>query len=188
MRHWIYDILIALVAFSLCVHGFDDPISVIGRIRWNYTSYEENLWTREFKNTTLEKIYRDHAAFIDTINKVHESTENFYPTINETALNSTKKQPLVDAFLINPYHVPVITSVILSNAHVAEYWTKFANWSAFNASNMLDVLTDDAIPTLQTALDTLWNANNTVVYFNFLKNVRQFEFTLSNHFIAVDNA
>lgn len=174
MGHWAIGILIAFVALILSVHGFDDPISLIGRIRWNYTSYEENLWTRQFKNTTLDQIYRDHAVFIDTINKVHESTEKFYPTINETAVNSKKLSVFVDAFLINPYHVPVINSVILSNAHVTEYWLKFANWTAFNASNMLDVLTDDAIPTLQTSLDTLWNSTNTDVYFDFLKNVRRY--------------
>lgn len=172
MRHWICGTIIALVVFSLSVRGFDDPISVIGRIRWNYTSYEENLWTRQFKNTTLEQIYHDHTIFINTINKVHAITDSFYPTINETATNSTNKQPLIDAFVINPYHVPVISNVILSNAHVAEYWSKFANWSAFNTSNMLEVLTDDAIPTLQTSLDTLWNSTNTIVYFDFLKNVR----------------
>lgn len=180
MRRCVIGILIAFVAFSLGVNGFDDPISVIGRIRWNYTAYEENLWTRQFKNTTLDQIYRDHAVFIDTLNKVHESTENFYPTINETAVDSSKKlSVLVDAFLINPYHVPVINSVIQSNIQVAEYWLKFANWSAFNASNMLEVLTDDAIPILQTSLDTLWNSTNTVVYFDFLKNVSR---------IIVDNA
>lgn len=113
-------ILIVLVAFSLSVQGFDDPISVIGRIRWNYTQYEENLWTRQFKNTTLDQIYRDHAAFINTINKVHDSMDNFYPTINETVTNAAKKNALVDAYLINPYHVPVISGVILSNDHVTE--------------------------------------------------------------------
>lgn len=120
MWHSLSGIFIALVAFSSNVRGFDDPISVIGRIRWNYTQYEENLWTRQFKNTTLEQIYRDHAAFISTINKVHETTDNFYPTINETVTNAAKKNALVDAYLINPYHVPVISGVILSNDHVAE--------------------------------------------------------------------
>lgn len=59
------------------------------------------------------------------------------------------------------------------------YWNKFANWPAFNASNMLDVLIDDAIPTLQTALGTLWNSSNTAIYFDFLKNVRRITVVLA---------
>lgn len=171
MQFMIYGI-IALVAFSSTVCAFDDPISVIGRIRWNYTSYEENLWTRQFKNTTLEQIYRDHSTFIDAINNVYNDIDSFYPTINASALDAIKNKPMIESYLINPYNVPEINSVILSNKHVAEYWRKFANWSSFNETDMLEVLTDDAIPAIQSSLDTLWNSTNTVVYFDFLKNVR----------------
>lgn len=164
--------LIALVAFSLNVSGFDDPISVIGRIRWNYTSYEENLWTRQFKNTTLEQIYKDHSVFIQSINSVYNDSDSFYPTINASVVESFKNKPIIDSYLINPYNVTVISDVILSNQNVADYWLKFGNWSSFNATNMLEVLTDDAIPTLQSSLDILWNSTNTVVYYDFLKNVR----------------
>ena len=73
----------------------------------------------------------------------------------------------------------VYIGAFFSNFSTCRYWNKFANWSAFNASNMLEVLTDDAIPTLQTALGTLWNSSNTAVYFDFLKNVRRISVALA---------
>lgn len=161
---------VAFCALSVIVGAFEDPISLFGRIRWNYTSYEENLWTRAFKNTSLDQIYLDHSDFIEAINKAYEIKDNFYPKLN-TSYDVTKNGPIVDAFLINTYNVPGISSVVLSNVHVADYWSKFSNWTSFNATNMLDVLTDDAIPTLQSSLDTLFNSTNTNVYFDFLKNV-----------------
>lgn len=164
--------LIAYFTFGSSVDAFDDPISLLGRIRWNYTSYEENLWTRTYKNTTLQQIYLDHNEYIELINKVYDAKDDFYPTLANASSNSLKNAVIVDAFLNNPNSVPVVSSVVLSNAQVAEYWSKFSNWTSFNSSNMLDVLTDDAIPTLQTSLDTFWNATNTVIYFDFLKNVR----------------
>lgn len=164
----------AIIAYFVCVlsvNAFDDPISVLGRIRWNYTSYEENLWTRQYQNTTLQQIYEDHSEFINLINRNYDNSDYFYPIFN-VSTDALKITPVVDAFLINPHYVPVISSVITLNAQVGDYWSKFSNWTMFNSSNMLDVLTDDAIPTLQTSLNTFWNATNTAVYFDFLKNVR----------------
>lgn len=165
-----------LAVFSLNVSAFDDPISLLGRIRWNYTAYEENLWTRSYENTTLEEIFTDHNAFIETINKVFDGNDAFYPTFNEsTSSGSIRNAVVVDAFLINPYHVPVQENVVLLNAQVLDYWSKFSNLSSYSPSSMLDVLLDDAIPTLQKALSTFWNSSTTLVYFNFLKDVRAIE-------------
>lgn len=174
MFGWTFRISILLVvyiSFNLSVCAFDDTISVLGRIRWNYTSYEENLWTREFKNTTLEQIYQDHDAFINAINSIYNANDSFYPTINASA-DSAINTPIVYTIVNNPYRVPEIGEVIQANAQVNEFWSKFSNWTTFNTSNMLDVLTDDAIPALQNSLDVMWNSTFTVVYFNFLKNVR----------------
>lgn len=162
-----------LTVFSSNVCAFDDPISLIGRIRWNYTAYEENLWTRSYENTTLEEIFTDHNAFIETINKVFNANDAFYPIFNESSTSgSIRNAVVVDAFLTNPYHVPVQENVVLLNAQVLDYWSKFSNLSSYSPSSMLDVLLDDAIPTLQKALSTFWNSSTTLVYFNFLKNVR----------------
>ncbi|XP_031627540.1 uncharacterized protein LOC116343553 [Contarinia nasturtii] len=166
MRPVTCGIVIAFLAFT--VNGYDDPISILGRIRWNYTQFEDNLWTRQYKNTTLNEIYVKHSEFFTAINNVYNGSECFYPTFNATTV---KKGTPVD--IINPYHVPEIASVIQSNADIEEYWSKFANWSTVNASNMLEVLTDDAIPILQNSLDTLWNSSNTDVYFDFLKNTSE---------------
>lgn len=174
---WIIVFCAYLTLFSLNVCAFDDPISLLGRIRWNYTAYEENLWTRSYENTTLEEIFNDHNRFIETINKVFNSNDDFfYPIFNgSTSSGSIKNAVVVDAFLNNPYHVPVQSNVVILNAQVLDYWSKFSNFSAYNVSNMLDVLMDDAIPTLQAALSTFWNSSNTLVYFNFLKNVSKFK-------------
>lgn len=173
---WLITVFCVILAvFSLNVCAFDDPISLLGRIRWNYTAYEENLWTRSYENTTLEDIFSDHKGFIETINKVFNLNE-FYPTFNETTSSgSLKNAVVVDAFLINPYRVPVLNNVVLLNAQVLDYWLKFSNLSTYSPSGMLDVLLDDAIPTLQTALSTFWNSSTSLVYFNFLKNVKAIE-------------
>lgn len=164
---------ICLLNSSVC--AFDDPISLLGRIRWNYTSYEENLWTRTYKNTTLDDIYSDHNKFIDTISGLFNESDQFYPIFNEsTSYGSLRNAVVVNAFLINPYDVPVLSNVVILNAQVEDYWSKFSNLSSYNVSNVLDVLIDDAIPTLQTALNTFWNTSNALVYFDFLKNVSDF--------------
>lgn len=161
---------------TLKVCAFDDPISLLGRIRWNYTAYEENLWTRSYENTTLEEIFADHNRFIETINKVFDASDVFYPNFNgSTSPSLIKNEVVVDAFLTNPYHVPVLNSVVILNAQVLDYWEKFSNLPSYNVSNMLDVLMDDAIPILQTALSTFWNSSTTLVYFNFLKDVSDCE-------------
>lgn len=161
-----------LSLFDSNVCAFDDPISILGRIRWNYTAYEENLWTRSYENTTLDQIYNDHNRFIETINKVFNASDIFYPILNGTTSSVLiNNADIVDEYLINPYHVPVLRDVVVSNAQVFNYWSKFTNLS----SNILDVLMDDAIPTLQTALNTFWNSSNTLVYFDFLQKVIDFE-------------
>lgn len=164
-----------LPLFTLNVSAFDDPISLLGRIRWNYTAYEENLWTRSYENTTLEEIFNDHNRFIEAISKVFDADDAFYPIFNgSTSFGSIKNAVVVDEFLTNPYHVPVLNNVVLLNAQVLDYWSKFSNVTSYNVSNMLDVLMDDAIPALQTALSTFWNSSTTLVYFNFLQNVSVF--------------
>lgn len=174
---------------NLSVFAFDDPISLLGRVRWNYTSYEENLWTRTYKNTTLDEIYSDHNKFIKTINEFFNESDPFYPTFNEsTSYGSLKNAVVVDAFLNNPYEVPVLSDIVILNAQVQDYWLKFSNLSSYNVSDVLDVLLDDAIPTLQTALNTFWNSSNTVVYFDFLKNVSICSIENSvNHFKLCSN-
>lgn len=174
--------------FNLRVCAFDDPISLLGRIRWNYTSYEENLWTRTYKNTTLDEIYKDHRRFIESIDSVFNGSDLFYPIFNEsTSYGSLKNAVAVDAFLINPYHVPVLSNVVVSHAQVLDYWTKYSNLSSYNASNVLDVLLDDAIPTLQTALTTFWNSSNIVQYFDFLTNVSEKFIKFSTVSIPISN-
>lgn len=169
----VFCAYLSLINLNVC--AFDDPISIIGRIRWNYTAYEENLWTRSYENTTLEQIYSDHNRFFETINRVFNASDIFYPILNEsTSSGSIKNAVIVDEFLINPYHVPVLENVVILNAQVFNYWLKFSNLTSSSASHILDVLMDDAIPTLQTALNTFWNSSNTRVFFDFLKQVSDF--------------
>lgn len=182
--HKLTFALIAHLSFGLNVCAFDDPISLLGRIRWNYTSYEENMWTRQYKNTTLEQIYHDHNEFINVLNSVYAINDSFYPILN-VSTNTIKNVPIVDAFVNNPYRVPVVQSVVVLNAQVTDYWSTFTNWTSFNSSNMFDVLIDDAIPILHTTLDTFWNATNTIVYFEFLKNVRFIQWRIQEAFLGL---
>lgn len=163
---------LSIAASNVC--AFNDPISIFGRIKWNYTKYEENVWTREFSNTSLEQIFEDHTVFMEKINGIYGTNDSlsFYPSKKDSA-NSLKITAPVDAFIHNPYNVPIIDSILSSNEQITEFWWKFVNWTSFNATNMLDELTNDAIPVLQTSTMDLWNTSNTLIFFDFLKNVRK---------------
>lgn len=162
-------ILFAMLSMQLKAFAFDDSISVLGRIKWNYTMYEENVWTRENITTSLEQIFSDHTDFIDRVNQVYNVTDGFYPTINNASI--VEYLPANATNLDNRFHVPVIPSIIIANANVNYFWKKFSNWTHFKESNMLDVLIDDAIPSLQMAAKLFWNSNHTDIFFGFLKNV-----------------
>lgn len=166
------------VSLHFNVFGFHDAISKIGRVKWNYTMYEENLWTRQYENNSLEQIYKDHSDFIAIVNNIYNDIDGFYPVINITS-NEVTQIITIDSIINNPYHVPVIESVILANANVHDFWVKFSNWTDFNDTVMFDNLIDDAIPSLQSAAKEFWNTSNTNIFFDFLKNVRKFniEFT-----------
>lgn len=174
-----------LISLQLNVFGFHDAISKIGRIKWNYTMYEENLWTRQYENNSLEQIYKDHSEFIAIVNDIYHDSDSFYPIINITS-NEVTQIVTIDSYINNPYHVPIIESVILANANVHDYWRKFSNWTDFNETAMVDNLIDDAIPSLKSAAKEFWNASNTNVFFDFLKNVRNFNIEFS-HWLSDDN-
>lgn len=164
----------SILCLSVC--AFDDPISLLGRIRWNYTAYEENLWTRSYHNTSLDQIYNDHNTFIKKINRIFSTIDPFYPTFNGST-GSLKNIVVEETILSNPNNVPVLSNIVILNVQVLDYWFKFSNFSSSpDASNVLEVLMDDAIPTLQTALATFWNPSSTNVFFSFLQNVRNFHF------------
>lgn len=167
-------ILLAVLLMHLNVFAFDDSISILGRIKWNYTMYEENLWTRQYRNVSLEQIYKVHTDFIDRVNQVYNVTDCFYPTLNANSIVDIL--PPIPTNINNPFHVPLVTSAILANANVNFFWQKFSNWTRFKESNMLDVLIDDAIPSLQSASKQFWNETTTEVFFGFLKNVNNLNF------------
>lgn len=162
-------ILLAVLSMQLSAYAFDDTISVLGRIKWNYTMYEENLWTRQYRNASLEQIYQDHTDFIERVNQVYDVSEYFYPTVNATSIVDFLPPNATD--IGNRYHVPVVPSAVIANANVNYFWRKFSNWTRSKESNMLDVLIDDAIPALHSASKQFWNDSTTDVYFGFLKNV-----------------
>lgn len=68
MAQRLGTVLLSAICLALVLPGltFQDPISFIGRLKWNYTRYEENLWVREYKNTTLAAIYTDHERYLVT--------------------------------------------------------------------------------------------------------------------------
>lgn len=59
----IFSIVIILCSSAYKSQSFHDPISILGRLKWNYTHYEENLWVREYTNRTLDEIYAAHESY-----------------------------------------------------------------------------------------------------------------------------
>lgn len=83
-------IIMLVLGMAHEARSFLDPISIVGRVKWNYTHYEENLWVREYTNRSLEQIFTAHEAY-------------FQKNFGETDLLTSKAVPLrhrlVDALL-----------------------------------------------------------------------------------------
>lgn len=93
MAKWLFRCaiyLIALLNWTHSVHSMRDPISIIGRLKWNYTQYEENLWVREYTNRTLNEIYIAHEPYFRII---------FGETDLLTTTSVPMKHRLIDAFM-----------------------------------------------------------------------------------------
>lgn len=136
--------------------AFDDPISVIGRIKWNYTKYEENLWNSQYSNTTLPLTYRQHIPFLlQTIGVENSSL---------IAHNATA-------------YIPFVASVYNASVHVDKVWETYANFSRWFSNKRIEaeiISTIDEIPGLEEAMNSMWNKSNTQIYFDYFRQVRTF--------------
>lgn len=148
-------IVVSVLWCSSLSLGFDDPISVIGRIKWNYTKYEENLWNFEYSNTTIPLIYRQHIPFLlQTIGVENSSL---------IALNSTE-------------YIPFVASVYDATVHVDQVWEKYANFSRWFSNKRIEaevVSSIEEIPALEEAINSLWNKSTGQIYSDFFRKVRK---------------
>lgn len=138
--------------YSTFVHSFHDPISIIGRIKWNYTKYEEKLWTLDFKNTSLMTIYKDHEPFL-------------YRSIGESDQNS---------FQLTPDIIPNVSSVKNATFFVNRTWNEYAQWLRHEEYDVINTTASDYIPQLEEAMNRLWNESDKKNYFEYFHNVISF--------------
>lgn len=143
--------------FTSPCFGFDDPISVIGRIKWNYTTYEEHLWDAEYyKNTTIPLIYRQHIPFL-------------LQTIGDGSASLIARNATDD--------IPFVSSVYNATIHVNQVWNTYANFSRWFSGKRIEaevISAIDEIPGLEHAMDSLWNKTSTQIYFDFFRKVNEF--------------
>lgn len=147
-------VIVSMLWWSSSVtYGFDDPISIIGRIKWNYTKYEENLWNSDYSNTTILQIYRQHIPFfLQTFDVKNNSL---------IAHNATD-------------FIPFVPSVHNATVHVDNVWETYANFSRWFSNKRIEVeiiSTIDEIPGLEQAMNSMWNKSSNQIYFDYFRNV-----------------
>lgn len=149
-------VVVSVLWCSSLSFGFDDPISVIGRIKWNYTKYEENLWNFEYSNTTIPLIYRQHIPFLLlTIGAKNGGL---------IAHNATE-------------FIPFVPSVYNATVHVDKVWDTYANFSRWFSNKRIEaeiISAIDEIVGLEEAMAIVWNKTSTQIYFDYFQKVRIF--------------
>lgn len=60
----LLSILFVLSMFSFSSSEID-PILQLAKWKWNYTSYETSLWSKDYQKTTLDAIYQQHEEFFE---------------------------------------------------------------------------------------------------------------------------
>lgn len=151
-------VVVSVVWCASLSFGFDDPISVIGRIKWNYTKYEENLWNFQYNdpNTTIPLIYRQHIPFL--LQKI--GVENGSLIVH----NATD-------------FIPFVASVYNASVHVKKVWETYANFSRWFSNKRIEaeiISAIDEIPELEEAMNSMWNKSSTQIYFDFFQKVSTF--------------
>lgn len=156
-------VVVSVLWCSSISFGFDDPISLIGRIKWNYTKYEENVWNSEYTNTTIPLIYRQHIPFLlEVIGAKNGSL---------IAHNATD-------------FIPFVPSVYNATIHVDKVWEKYANFSRWFSNKRIEaeiISTIDEISGLEQAMYAMWNKSYTQIYLDFFRKVRTFNFNIKRN-------
>lgn len=144
-----YFAIITACVFGTFVHSFNDPISIVGRTKWNYTNYEENLWTREYMNTSLTTIYQAHAAYFARTADV--KSENIFTQM--------------------PSALPLNSEIFNATILINNIWNGFAESIHDEKYALINSTASFLIPALQRAQEVLWNENSTRAYLDFFENV-----------------
>lgn len=162
-------VVVSAIWCSSLVFGFDDPISVIGRIKWNYTKYEENLWNSQYANTSIPLIYRQHIPFLLQTIGVEETTL--------IAHNATD-------------YIPFVPSVYNATVHVDKVWDVYQNFSRWFSNKRIEaeiISTIDEIPGLENAMNAMWNKSSTQLYFDSFRKVRKVQLKIKMNMADADN-
>lgn len=138
-----------------CVLSFDDPISLVGRMKWNYTNFEQNLWKNNVTNRNLTQIYVRHVPFFAF--KFNENLFNF-------------GNGIVDV------NLPFIEDFYNATKCVNDIWTEYSNSSRWFLENRVKTeitSISDRTQSLELSMNRLQDDNYHRIYFEYFQYVRQ---------------
>lgn len=136
------------------VLSFDDPISLIGRVKWNYTNFEQNLWKNNVTTLNLTQIYVRHTPFL-----AFPFEENVFDFGNLTDPN-----------------LPFIEDFFNATKFVGNVWSEYANLSRWYLEQRSKAeITSIAARTyeLESAMNRLQNDNHHRIYFEYFQFVSE---------------
>lgn len=142
--------LVSVLVCSASVLSFDDPISLIGRVKWNYTNFEESLWKYNVTSLNVTQIYRYHIPFL-----VQKLGENGFDLGNST-----------DSV------VPFQPEFNNATKKVDEVWELYSNFSRWYLSKRVEsevVSISHETEALEAAMNTLQDDSYRRIYFEFFQ-------------------
>lgn len=150
-------IITYLIALFSNICAFEDSISIIGRLKWNYSMFEEKRWSRELNITEYADIFWEHQTFIQKINRFSDiivfSSGNFS--------------------LDNMDYMTTFDSVTASKNTISDYWKQFSNLTTINVNDSsLNSFIDGAINALNSSMKNVWNETAISLQFEYVMNVR----------------
>lgn len=150
-------LITCLIALASNICAFEDPISIIGRIKWNYSMFEEKLWSRELNISEYAEIFREHQIFFRKINnfsdKIVFSSEDFSSD--------------------NLKYMTTFDSVSESKRIISDYWKQFSNLTTININDSAtNSFISEAINALNLSMVNVWNETAISIQFEYLMNVR----------------
>lgn len=146
-----------LIALVSNISAFEDPISIIGRLKWNYSMFEEKLWSRELNITEYAKIFWEHQSFIRKINNFSDMNVSSNRDFSSDNLN----------------HKTTFDSVSAAKKTISDYWKQFSNRTTINVnSSSSNLFIDKAINALNSSMENVWNETAISTQFECLLNVR----------------
>lgn len=150
-------VITCLIALVYNIFAFEDPISNIGRIKWNYSMFEEKLWSQELNTTEYAEIFWEHQSFIRKINNISELIVFSSGDFSSDNLN----------------YQTTFDSVLAAKTIISHYWKQFSNLTTMNINgSSTNFFIDEAINVLNSSMENVWNETAISIQFEYLMNVR----------------